>query len=98
MTLLDRISQTAKLWAVMLPSIPAPEPAWLGRWCAEPTRFVEHGIIRASKKFAITPVPKPEMVWRYVSGVIASEAATARAQQQDPHYSSKNPTKGANEQ
>jgi hypothetical protein len=84
MRLLDRINQTGKLWALMLPNIPPPEPAWMGRWCAESDRFVEHGIIRASKKFGHTPVPNPEVVWRYVSGVISNEAAMARTQQQHP--------------
>ncbi|WP_158788593.1 hypothetical protein [Granulicella sp. L46] len=98
MTLVNRIGETAKLWALMLPQIPAPDPAWMGRWCAESDRFVEHGIIRASKKFGVTPVPNPEVVWRYVSGVIANEAATARAISSTRSTAVEIHIKGANEQ
>jgi hypothetical protein len=79
MTLLDRIDQINKLWTVMLPNIPAPDPAWLGRWCDEPDQLIEHAVVRASKKFSGTAVPNPETVWRYVSGVINNEARAARA-------------------
>jgi hypothetical protein len=79
MTLLDRIDQIKKLWTVMLPNIPAPDPAWLGRWCDEPDQLIEHAVVRASKKFCATKVLDPETVWRYVSGVINNEARAARA-------------------
>jgi hypothetical protein len=73
MTLLNRIEQTNKLWGMMLPNVPEPAPAWIGRWCVNPDEVIEHAIIRASKKFR-EATPDPEVVWRYVSGVIKSEA------------------------
>jgi hypothetical protein len=73
MILLTRIEQFRTLWAMMLPNIPPPEPAWIGRWCVNPDEIIEHAIVRASRKFR-SAVPDSEAVWRYVSGVIKSEA------------------------
>lgn len=75
MRLLERIEQTQKLWAVMLPRVPAPDPAWIGRWCSNSNDIVEHAIIRASKKYGQPGLENvnPEMVWRYASGVMVNE-------------------------
>jgi hypothetical protein len=60
-----------------LRSFPVPEPAWIGRRCVNPDEAIEHAIIRASKKFR-EAAPDPEVVWRYASGVIKSEASNYR--------------------
>lgn len=80
MNLLDRIDQIKKLWAVMLPHIPAPDPAWLGRWCAAPDRIIEHAIVRTSKKFPATAAPDAATAWRYTSGIIWNEVRAARSE------------------
>jgi hypothetical protein len=84
MRLINRIEQIGKLWATMLPHIPAPDPAWLGRWCAQPDEVVEHAIIRTSKKFSLDKIDtgvSPEVAWRYASGVVTSEGERLRATQ-----------------
>ena len=73
MTLLQRIAETTKLWELMLPRIPAPEPSWIGRWCSHPDTVVEHGIIRAAKKFGDLNASASEAAWRYASGVMNAE-------------------------
>jgi hypothetical protein len=75
MTLLNRIEQVSKLWAIMLPHVQAPEPAWVGRWCDYPDKIIEKAIVRATKKFRTDSTVAPEAVWRYVSSVVRNEAA-----------------------
>jgi hypothetical protein len=76
MNLMDRIEEVKKMWATMLPHIAQPDPAWIGRWCEYSDRVIEHAVVRASKKFALAKTDgrlRPEIAWRYVTGVIANE-------------------------
>jgi hypothetical protein len=77
MTLLNRIESTTKLWTIILPNFPAPQPPWVGRLCKYPDSAIEEGIVRASKKFSPDRVGKnvtPEDVWKNVSGTVRAIA------------------------
>jgi hypothetical protein len=78
MTLIERIENITRLWGMMLPSIPAPPPVWIGRWSCYPDAAIEQGVVRASKRFSAERtgniLPMPEDVWRYAGGVAANEA------------------------
>lgn len=76
MTLLMRIENISKLWKLMLPDIALPSPAWMGRWAeSAPDVAIERAIVRASKVFATdrNKAVIPEVVHRYVSGVVRNE-------------------------
>lgn len=81
MTLIQRIENITRLWEMILPDIPKPEPVWVSRFCVYPDSAVEKGIIRASKKFApsrVGPVaPNRELVYQYVCGVSRHESSRA---------------------
>ncbi len=77
MTLIQRIENITRLWEMILPDIPKPQPAWISRWCVYPDSAVERGVTRASKKFAPNRIggrtPDPELVYQYVCGVARNE-------------------------
>jgi hypothetical protein len=81
MTLINRIENITRLWGMLLPAIPAPPPAWIGRWSSYPDEAIEHGVVRASKRFSPERTndlaPDPQTVWKYAGGVAANEAKTA---------------------
>jgi hypothetical protein len=75
--LLSRIENISKLWAMILPDIPPPPAAWLGRLCTFPDAAIELAIVRASKKFSpdrVDGAPDPEHAWKFVSAVTTKEA------------------------
>jgi hypothetical protein len=86
MNLMAKIEQTKKLWATMLPHVPAPDPAWIGRWCESGERTIEHAIVRTSKKFSPEKISagfKPEAAWRYTSGVVMNEGRQVNRRNMD---------------
>jgi hypothetical protein len=77
MSLLNRIENITKLWRMVLPNIPPPPAAWIGRLCSFPDEAIEHAIVRASKRFSpdrVDGTPEPEHAWRFVAAVAAGEA------------------------
>ena len=78
MTLIERIESITRLWEMILPDIPKPQPVWVARWCVYPDSAIERGLVRASKRFASNRIgsdtPNPELVCQYVCGVARHEA------------------------
>lgn len=78
MTLLERIDAHTRLWKAILPEVPAPDAAWVSRWCSYPDSAIEQGIVRASKKFdprcTGTLTVDPRLIYQFVCGVARNES------------------------
>jgi len=84
MTLIQRIENVNRLWGMIVPHVPLPPAAWIGKWCVYPDAAVERGIVRASRKFSAerlcNTTVEPALVYQYVCGVARNETAAGATQ------------------
>jgi hypothetical protein len=80
-SLIDRVGDVRKLWAMAIGSISEPSMDKLLHWCATYSESeIEHAFVRASNKLHKGDIVRSTCeVERYISGVMYNEAQQTKA-------------------
>jgi hypothetical protein len=74
LTMLERLENVKKLWALLVPSCQAPDDYNLARWVSRFTDSeIEYAINRTAIRFRNGAPSDPMMVPRYATGILLNE-------------------------
>jgi hypothetical protein len=69
-TTVERALTAQKLWGMVFPQCPAPEPRQFVVWSSRfPDPLMERALLKTSRKFS-GQIPDPEPIHRYVTGLL----------------------------
>jgi hypothetical protein len=93
MSILKRIEDAKKLWAILMPHIQPPADGVLAAWITRfPESAVEAALIRGSKKFAprkVTASLDTATVYKYIAGVVRNESEAQKEKEMTPEQKRK---------